>query len=121
MIFHGALSGGRLNDLFNNCDLGIGTLGIHRKGVLINSSLKHREYCARGIPFVYSGSDPDFDTCNFIKKYEEDESVIHLEELKTFYNKIETIKDPTIIRDHAKNHLSWSHKIRPVIERVMNS
>ncbi len=95
--------------------LGIGTLGIHRTGVPINSSLKHQENCARGIPFIYSGSNPDFDTCHIIKRYEENESVIHLDELKTFYNKIKTI------RDHGKYHLSWSRKIQPVIKKVVNT
>jgi len=121
ITYHGALRGAILDQLFMNCDLGIGTLGIHRKGVNINSSLKHREYCSRGVPFIYSGTDPDFDQCNFIQRFEEDDSVITIDSLKRFYDHVRQLTEAKMIRSHAEQNLSWNVKIQHVTNRLMNS
>jgi glycosyltransferase involved in cell wall biosynthesis len=58
--FLGVRRGAELDELFEDSDVGIGSLGDHRRGLNVASSLKAREYCARGMPFVFSTSDPDF-------------------------------------------------------------
>ena len=59
VIFHGYKTGDELDRFFDHADLAIGSLAIHRAGV--RSPLKIKEYCARGIPFIDSTKDPDFD------------------------------------------------------------
>lgn len=44
--------------LFRWADVGIGGLGIHRKGVYPDQSLKHRQYAAAGLPFIATVADP---------------------------------------------------------------
>ena len=60
VLFHGFLTGKTLDDLFDQCPIAVGSLGIHRKGLTETSILKAREYCARGIPYVIACIDPDF-------------------------------------------------------------
>lgn len=60
VVFHGFLSGARLDRLFNESHAAVGSLGIHRLGLNEATTLKAREYCARGIPFVIGYHDPDF-------------------------------------------------------------
>lgn len=50
----GPLSGSRLDGLLERCDLGIDSLARHRSGISVLSSLKSREYGAKGIPFLNS-------------------------------------------------------------------
>jgi glycosyltransferase involved in cell wall biosynthesis len=59
VIFHGYLTGKDLDMLFDISDLAIGTLGMHRKKLTYGSTLKVREYMARGIPFMISYTDDD--------------------------------------------------------------
>ena len=59
--FVGEKYGNELSLYFDQAHLGIGALGIHRKGLKEASVLKIRDYAARGLPFVTSGRDYDFD------------------------------------------------------------
>ena len=61
IVFHGQLFGEELTRVFNQCQFAIGSLGRHRSGITIIKTLKNREYATRGIPFIYSEQDPDFD------------------------------------------------------------
>jgi len=60
ILFLGNLESKDLNELFNWAQIGVGSLGIHRKGLRFTSELKAREYCARGLPFFWSTTDQDF-------------------------------------------------------------
>lgn len=57
VVMHGALSQEQLNCLFDKCRFAISSLALHRiSGPDYKaSSLKTREYLAKGIPFVYAG------------------------------------------------------------------
>jgi len=59
VITHGYVTGKDLDSLFDHSELAIGTLGIHRKKLTHGSTLKVREYMARGIPFMISYTDDD--------------------------------------------------------------
>ena len=52
VILYGKKHGIELDDIFNQCDFGIGSLGRHRAGIQKIKTLKNREYAARGIPFI---------------------------------------------------------------------
>jgi glycosyltransferase involved in cell wall biosynthesis len=60
VVFHGTKTGEDLDAFFDRCHLAVGSLAIHRLGLKESAILKLREYCARGIPFFYSGFDSDF-------------------------------------------------------------
>ena len=67
-----------LDQLFSKADMGIGSLGRHRSGITHIKTLKNREYAARGIPFVYSEIDADFDHCNYVLKVPANETPINI-------------------------------------------
>lgn len=118
--FHGALIGAPLRDLMNQCDIGVGTLGIHRKAVNINSSLKHRTYCAAALPFIFAGTDPDFsEDCEFVYVCPENDDPVDLTEIKKFYNRL---KPSTYIRvemiAYAKKHLSWTSRVEQIHDKI---
>lgn len=58
--FHGNTVGSKLQNLYKQSHIGIGSLAWDLIGIDIASPLKHREYLANGIPFVYCTDDPDF-------------------------------------------------------------
>lgn len=59
IIFEGYLSGEKMDALFNECHIAIGTLAEYRLGIKEASNLKTRDYMARGIPFVVGYHDTD--------------------------------------------------------------
>lgn len=54
IILEGAMYGEELDKLYEKCALGIDSLARHRSGISVLSSLKSREYGAKGIPFINS-------------------------------------------------------------------
>lgn len=54
VVMEGAMSGAPLDALYERCALGIDSLGRHRSGIHVLSSLKSREYGAKGIPMINS-------------------------------------------------------------------
>ena len=66
VTLYGAKHGEELNELFNRADFAIGSLGRHRSGIYNIKTLKNREYAARGLAFMYSEIDEDFDQMPYI-------------------------------------------------------
>lgn len=114
--FHGQMFGEELDNLFNQCDFAIGSLGRHRSGIDKIKTLKNREYAARGIPFIYSETDEDFDHMPYILKAPADESPIDIEKLLKFYQNQPC--SPLEIRNSI-GFLSWKNQMQKVIEEVM--
>lgn len=115
VILYGKKHGDELNDLFNICDFGIGSLGRHRVGIDKIKTLKNREYAARGIPFVYSETDSDFDNRPYVLKAPADESPVNIQEIVSFYQQLTL--SPQQIRDSIKD-LSWECQMRHVLKEI---
>ena len=115
VVFHGALYGDSLTSLFQQCDLGIGSLGRHRSGITDIKTLKNREYAARGIPFIYSETDEDFEQMPYILKISPDESPVSIPHLIRFYRSVSWT--PVQIRNSIQN-LSWTKQMEKVIREL---
>ena len=53
----GFKAGAQLMEIYSQADAGVSSLGCYRRGLKYCSSLKAREYCAAGIPFIYAYED----------------------------------------------------------------
>lgn len=115
VILHGALHGKALDDLFEECDMGIGSLGRHRSGITTIKTLKNREYAARGIPFIYSENDEDFEDKPYIQKIPADETPVSIPGLITFYNQLQI--SPAEIRASISS-LSWAEQMKKVTDTL---
>jgi len=117
VILYGKKHGKELDDIFNRCDFGIGSLGRHRVGIQKIKTLKNREYAARGIPFVYSETDSDFDERPYVLKVPADESPVDITSIVGFYRQFSI--PPQEIRNSIEN-LSWKNQMKHVINSVIN-
>lgn len=59
VLFHGVLNRTEISKIAQECNLGIGSLALHRLGLVEGSTLKVREYMAMGLPFVFGYDDID--------------------------------------------------------------
>ena len=115
IILHGQLFGDELTEVFNQCHFAIGSLGRHRSGITNIKTLKNREYASRGIPFIYSEQDSDFDHQPYVVKAPADESPINVPLLFEFVDNFHM--SPADIRKTVE-HLSWKNQMQRVVTEV---
>lgn len=115
VVLYGPLSGHSLDQVFDIADFAIGSLGRHRTGITNIKTLKNREYAARGIPFMYSESDADFDHQDFVLKTAADDSPIDIKAIVDFVATHQF--SPQQIREHIK-HLTWRQQMRYVLNAI---
>ena len=115
VIFHGFKLGKELDEIYNNSDIALGSLGNHRKGLLDGGGLKNREYCAKGIPFIKAGYDR-FENCQFIYDVPNDESLLDIEKIIEWYKNLKVT--PEEIRKYAEENLTWDKQMKKVIDSI---
>ena len=115
VILHGPLHSEKLNAQFEKADFAIGSLGRHRSGITYIKTLKNREYAARGLAFMYSENDEDFDSMPYVWKVPADESPIDIPRLIDFQRN--QAMTPAEIRESVRP-LSWKAQMQKVIDKV---
>lgn len=113
IIFHSFQTGEALSKLYDMCDIAISTLAIHRTGLSEHCCLKSREYCARGIPFIYAGEDADFPNgFRFALKLPLSDEPLDMQLIAEFFSQVShTSNCPDQMCDYARNHVDWSVKM----------
>ena len=117
IVFHGTLFGKELDDVFNQCQFAIGSLARHRSGITFIKTLKNREYATRGIPFIYSEQDSDFDQQSYVLKAPADESPIDIHQIIDFMEHF--TMEPLEIRKTVEK-LAWKIQMQKVVEMVFS-
>lgn len=113
--FYGPKSGIELDALFDIADFGIASLARHRSNISNIKTLKNREYAARGIPFIYSEIDTDFDNMQYILKAQANDDPIDIQDIIDFYSnlRISSIEIRQSIR-----HLSWKNQMKKILDNL---
>jgi len=115
IVFHGQLFGDALTAVFNQSRFAIGSLARHRSGITVIKTLKNREYASRGIPFIYSEQDSDFDSLPYVLKASADETPIDVQRIIDFVDGFSM--SPQEIRKTVE-HLSWKIQMQTVVSAV---
>lgn len=117
VIFYGFKSGEKLDEIYNNSDIAVSSLGFFRDGTEKGSTLKVREYCAKGLPFILGYKDTSFiGNEKFIYNVPNNESLIDISKVIKWYKSLEcTHKE---IRKYAEENLGWDNQMRKVLEEI---
>ncbi len=119
VIFHGFLFGDDLDNMYDQCDIGLEILAPHRKQIAVSASLKSREYIARGFPFV-SACTLDINSLGFNEYYrvEDSERPIDIEKTVQYYKEFSRDYDRKTkqMREFAINYLSMDYAMKEVID-----
>lgn len=121
IFFHGVKTGEDLDDLYKLSNIGVTYLAGHRNNCYKTSSLKLREYCALGIPFIGSMEDDAFpqSKCSFYKLFPANDDPIDINEVIKFADYIAA--HPEIhkqMRQYAEENLTWEKQLSKVIESI---
>ena len=123
VIFEGRQSGEALFKVYDKCRLAVCSLGMFRNNFEIASSLKTREYLAKGLPLI-SGCPIDvFDgkAFEYLLEFPNDESVIDIGKVIDFYDRIYSKDENDVINDirqFAKEKCDFTATLKNVITYV---
>lgn len=118
VLFEGKQHGEKLDETFDNANIGVGSLGIHRKGLENARSLKNREYCARGIPFIKAGGDELFDNYEYCLSFPNNDEPVDISKIVSWSSAIDYEKAAVSMRDYAAHNLDWGRYIDEIIKKI---
>ena len=118
----GPMSGDKLDEIYDRCDLAISSLGMYRIGLMDKaSSLKTREYMAKGLPIV-AGNEMDItagEAFPYFKLVPNDDTPIDISDIIKFYDEISRVDKQEVIsymRQYAERTCDWKSTLRPILE-----
>ena len=128
VIFEGECTGRHLEQIYNMADMALECFGMYRKNMAMSSSLKSREYLAKGLPIV-SGCKVDIFQNNSFPYYLEfpnDNSIIDMEKIVDFYELCypdEQSHETVIkeIRTFAEEKIDMKMTMKDIIDYIKNT
>lgn len=121
VIFYGKKRGKDLEKIYEACDIAVSSLGLHRENFTTAATLKAREYCSRGIPFILAGRDPDFpENLPFVLYVSSTDEPVDIK--KIFKFKTEVYKSmpklSIIMRTYAKRQFTWKKIMKKLVTKM---
>lgn len=119
VIFKGPLVGEDLDREFERAQVCVGSLGLHRINLASGSTLKLREYTARGMPTIFAGEDPDFvPEPDFVHVIPSDDSNVDVENMLLWYSQLIAAHGAElrgVMRQYAHNQLDYKSKCKDML------
>ncbi len=123
VIFYGRKQGSELDEIYNKCNIAVDSLGNFRREVALSSSLKSREYYAKGFPIINSGSI-DFidDGYTYLMNISENDNPVDMNDVIEFFDSIYGNSDVSVVaervRKYAEDKCSWDRSLSEVIKYI---
>lgn len=113
--FLGPKFGRELEKIYQETDVAVSSLGMHRIGLISGSTLKTKEYCAMGLPFIYAYTEKEIpeDFPGTFKLTQED-SPINIQNVIDFYNRLPKGYDRDLNR-LAKEKFTWDTQMKKIV------
>lgn len=128
VFFHGYLFGEKLDEMYDKLDIGICELAPGRRAFELSSSLKSREYLAKGLPVATASKIDVFEENKFdyVLDYSDGEGSIDIQKIIEFYDAIyfsleNSMRVRDEIRNYAEKYLSIHTVMRPVVNYVLGN
>ncbi|WP_317130053.1 hypothetical protein, partial [Flavobacterium franklandianum] len=102
-------------------DIAINSLAIHRIGLKTESTIKSKEYAAKGLPMVSSYEIDAFspeDNKKYVLKISADESAVNIDQLIQFYGQVynDTLILSTDIRNASRKRSDMRVTLKGIID-----
>lgn len=115
VYFHGFKTSDDLDKIYNDTDIAVGSLGRHRSNIHTIRPLKNVEYAAKGLPMIYSESDPGFNDYEFVYRIPSNDEPFEIGEIIKWYKSISVEKEQ--IRKSV-NQFTWKKQIHKIVTTV---
>lgn len=105
VLFHGYLSDAPLDEVYEKFDIGICEMAAFRRSYPISSSLKCREYLAKGLPIISSiENDAIQNGYPYFKIIDTSDGTLDMREIVSFYDAIYKNKPVKEVRKEIRNY-----------------
>lgn len=126
VVFEGAMHGEALDAVYEKCAIGIDSLARHRSGIDVLSSLKSREYGAKGIPMINSCKiDIISDDFSYLLRVPADETPVDIEAVFDFYDRCFNGRSRTEIGEDIRGYIEarsgMKETLKPVVQRIKSN
>lgn len=123
VFFYGTLTGTDLDDIYDMCNIAVSSLGMYRDNFYgVASSLKSREYLAKGLPIISAGAiDVINDQFQYVLDFDNDGSEIDIERIIGFFDNIYRNGEQYVIdsiRNYAEKKCDISYTMKPIIDYI---
>lgn len=123
VIFHGLACGKELDEIYEQSDIAIETLGGHRINLAVGSTMKSREYLSRGLPYV-SEMKTDIlpEDWKYLIRIPYDESDVDIKTIVDFYRQnMNTAEAKARIADEIRNYAVDKIDMKATLQDVLNA
>lgn len=122
VLFAGECYGENLNKLFDQNDIAIGSLGLHRQKLIGASTLKCREYFCRGIPCVVSKNEMiSKSMSSYAYIVVGDDTPIQIESIRKWYMNIQNIHAHSEnMHTYACENFGWNIQMEKVCDAILS-
>jgi hypothetical protein len=115
-----------LDEFIDKMHIGVSTLGLYHKNLNETTTIKTREYFARGLPFIYAYNDTDMELNPEMKafalQFSNDDSPIDINEVIGFaIAQYENLDHGKQMRQLAEEHLSYKIKMAKITDYLVKS
>lgn len=119
----GFKTGAELDAIYDRADLGASKLGCYRRGLQACSSLKAREYCAKGLPFLYTYEDSiENEQVDFALQVPNNDTPINMDEVVRFVRRCRVNRELSEReREFARSHFDWESILKRVLDFADNA
>lgn len=126
VVFCGKLQGEELNEAYNNADIGLGSFGFYKIGLDSASSLKTKEYLAKGLP-VAAGCVEEFikdEGKKYYIDFPNDSTPVDINRLVEFYDSLYRADECTRqeiaykIHTYAVKTVSMDVVLNPIVQYI---
>lgn len=117
--FLGLLKNEQLDNLYNITDIAISSLGMHRIHITEGSTIKTKEYCSKGIPFILAYNEKMLqENFEYALKMPANEEPIDIKAIIEFYNKIQSVDYRNEMHEFAVKNYDWNVQIEKIITEI---
>ncbi|ROY89983.1 glycosyltransferase [Enterococcus gallinarum] len=118
VIFHGPKFNNDLIEIYNRTNIAISSIGMHRIGILHGSTIKTKEYCSLGLPFVYGYEEIKISkSFKYALSIDANENPVSIDGIIEFY---EGLKNEQFLEEKmhnfAKEEFSWPKQIKKIVD-----
>lgn len=128
VFFYGIITGDKLDEVYEDKDIGLAGMGLYKRGITKSSALKVREYLAKGLPVVTGVPNDAFSNGGdeFCMEYPNEPGDIDINCMIQWYDAlIEEYSDKSQlvrkIRDFAIDAVDIRSTMRPVVSYLENN
>lgn len=121
--FYGSKFGAELDGIYNIADAGLAAFGVYKDGFSKLSTIKAREYLARGIPVILGAEDNLFsDGVKYGLTFPNDATPVDIEKVVDYLDELYLVKGKRLInkeiRDYAYQYADNKVTLLPVMDYI---